>query len=85
MFVQEIAPQSTVAIEISKDAHSKSEVIQRWKDWIYQKRRHLSTAPLYKIKFKILLALYPFAQLLFLGSIILLFIFKINIIYIIST
>jgi hypothetical protein len=51
-------------------------VIKSWKEWIYQKRRHFTTAPLYKTKFKVLLVLYPYAQFLFWSAIILLFIFK---------
>ena len=83
LFIQEIATQKTIAIEISEDAHTTSEVIQSWKDWIYQKRRHLSTAPLYKTKFKVLLLLYPLAQLLFFSSVVLLIIFKTDLLYVI--
>jgi glycosyltransferase involved in cell wall biosynthesis len=70
LFIQEIAPKSSVTIELSEESHSISEVMENWKDWIYQKRRHLSTSPLYKTKFKVLLGLYPLAQLLFLLSIV---------------
>ena len=76
LFIQEIAPKCTVAIEISEDTHTTSEVIQSWREWIYQKRRHISTSQLYKTKFKVLLTLYPYAQLLFWVSIILLFVIK---------
>ena len=72
-----------MTIEPSNEAHTTSNTIKSWKDWIYQKRRHISTAPLYKMKFKILLSIYPISQLLFLLSIILLFILKSNINYII--
>ena len=83
LFIQEIANENTIAIEVSKDSHTQSAVIQNWRDWIYQKRRHLSTAPLYRNKLKVLLGIYPFAQLLFFLSIILLCIFQIDIYYII--
>ena len=43
----------------------------------------MSTAPLYRNKLKVLLGIYPFAQLLFFLSIILLCIFQIDIYYII--
>jgi len=76
LFIQEIAPKSTVSIEVSEDTHTTSEVIQSWREWTYQKRRHISTAPFYKTKFKVLLTLYPYAQLLFWMSIILLFVVK---------
>ena len=82
LFIQEIAKDNTVAIEISKSSHTTSEVMQSWKDWVYQKRRHLSTAPMYKKKFKALLSFYPLTQLLFFSSIVLLVIFQLDLVYI---
>ena len=76
LFIQEVATKNNVAIEINTLAHTGSEVIENWKGWSYQKRRHLTTAPLYKTKFKVLLALYPYAKFLFWMAVILLFIFK---------
>ncbi len=81
LFIQEVANSTNVSIEISEDSHTTSEVIENWSDWIYQKRRHISTAPYYKLKFKVLLALYPYAQLFFWISIALLFVFKAKLIY----
>ena len=83
LFIQEIASKNTVGIEVSIDAHTTSEVIQSFNDWMYQKRRHLSTSPFYKPKFKILLALYPFFQLLFWLSVVFLFICNIDLSYVI--
>ena len=65
LFIQEVANKDNVSVEIVADAHTTSTVIERWKDWSYQKRRHITTAPLYKTKFKILLAVYPYAQFFF--------------------
>lgn len=76
LFIQEIAPNNSVAIEVNEQAHTISEVIEKWGEWIYQKRRHITTAPLYKLKFKILLAVYPYAQLLFWVALGLLFYIK---------
>lgn len=81
LFIQEITKKNSATIEISEEAHTISDIIKNWQDWIYQKRRHISTAPLYKTKFKILLSLYPLSQLLFFLSIILLFILKSDITY----
>ena len=77
LFIQEVAPTNTVAIEVSHNAHTSSEVTQSFNDWMFQKRRHISTSPLYKNKFKILLTLYPVFQLLFWLSV--LFIFNVDI------
>ena len=79
LFIQEVATTNSVAIEVSHSAHTSSEVIQNFNDWMFQKRRHLSTSPLYKSKFKILLALYPFFQLLFWSSVV--FTFNTDIFY----
>jgi len=65
LFIQEVAKKDNVSIEITEQAHTTSAVIEKWGEWVYQKRRHITTAPLYKIKFKVLLSLYPYAQLLF--------------------
>ncbi len=83
LFIQEISKERPVAIEISNNSHTISEVMQSWKDWMYQKRRHLSTAPLYKNKFKVLLSLYPLFQFVFFLSLILLVIFQSDLFYII--
>ena len=84
LFIQEVAKKNIVTIEMSKDTHTRSEVVESWKEWIYQKRRHISTAPFYKPKFKILLILYPSIQVLFWSCIILLFITKSSIYIILS-
>ena len=82
LFIQEVATRNNVAVEINAQAHTSSEVIENWRDWSYQKRRHLSASPLYKTKFKVLLSIYPHAQFLFWLAIILLFILKMSIIII---
>jgi len=76
LFIQEVATKNNATIEINTQSHTSSEVIENWKEWSYQKRRHLTTAPLYKSKFKVLLALYPYAQLLFWSAIISLLVLK---------
>ena len=76
LFIQEVANKDNVSVEMVSDAHTTSTVIDNWKDWIYQKRRHITTAPLYKTRFKILLAVYPYAQFLFWTAIIILFMLK---------
>ncbi len=76
LFVQEVATKSNVSIKITQDSHTDSEVINTWKDWFYQKRRHITTSALYKSKFKLLLSLYPLMQVLFWISIIILFCFN---------
>ena len=76
LFIQEVAKKDNVSVEISADSHTISSVIESWKEWSYQKRRHITTAPLYKTKFKLLLAIFPYAQFFFWTAIILLFVLK---------
>jgi len=76
LFIQEIANTNNVSIEINEQAHTTSAVIEKLGEWAYQKRRHITTAPLYKTKFKVLLALYPYAQFLFWTALLLLFLLK---------
>jgi len=81
LFIQEIASKNNVSIEINEQAHTTSTVIENWREWAYQKRRHITTAPLYKTKFKVLLALYPYAQFLFWTTLLLLFLLKASLQY----
>ena len=81
LFIQDIASNNNVAIEISKDSHTMSNVMENWSDWIYQKRRHLTTSPHYKNKIKIILAIFPIAQLSFYSSIIILIIYNEDLFY----
>ena len=76
LFIQEVANKNNVSIKICEKSHSTSAVIEKWGEWVYQKRRHITTAPLYKIKFKILLATYPLALTLFWIAILMLFLFE---------
>ena len=84
LFIQEVSSDKNIKIgvEFSRDTHMVSEVTNNWKDWIYQKRRHLSTSSFYKIKFKILLMIYPLSQIFFLISLIFAFLFKLNIVFV---
>ena len=80
LFIQQVALDKNIKIgvEFSRDTHMVSEVTSSWKDWIYQKRRHVSTSSFYNIKFKILLMIYPLSQIFFLLSLIFAFSLKLN-------
>ena len=84
LFIQEVARKDNISIEIDSNAHTHSEVIDTWKQWIYQKRRHITTSSIYLPKFKLLLSIYSFTQFLFWISLFLLFIFDTSIYLIIS-
>ena len=74
LFIQEVANKNNVAISIESESHTVSEVLEDWKSWIYQKRRHITTSKYYKQIFKILLSLWPISNLLFFVTIIVLLI-----------
>ena len=72
LFIQEVAEKADVTIEISKETHMISKAPNNWKEWMHQKRRHLTTAYLYKNKFQIILIIHPCLVLLFWACIIVL-------------
>ena len=73
LFIQEIALNESSTISIVQNSHTTSEVMESWRDWVYQKRRHISASDLYKTKFKVLLLIFPLSQAIFYLSVILLF------------
>jgi hypothetical protein len=65
LFVNEVANKVNTTICFSKESFTISEPKKTWKEWIHQKRRHISTAKHYKQKHKLLLGLYYVSNLLF--------------------
>lgn len=65
LFIQEVATRSNVAIEISPEARTYSAPKKTWGDWFIQKRRHLTTAPLYPSSTRSFLGMYPISTALF--------------------
>ncbi|WP_431137326.1 glycosyltransferase [Psychroserpens mesophilus] len=65
LFINQIANASNTEICISKDSFTQSIPKQTFKNWILQKRRHISTANHYKLKHKLFLATFYSSQLLF--------------------
>ncbi len=64
LFIQEVAKGHNVAVCLHPDSFMWSEAPANFGAYIRQKTRHLSTAKLYKLKFKNLLFNYSLAQLL---------------------
>ena len=65
LFINEVADHKNTSICVSEESFTISEPKTSFKDWIIQKRRHVSTASLYKSKHQILLGLFYASQLLF--------------------
>lgn len=64
LFINQVAHKSKVNIAVVAESHTVSKPKDTWGDWFYQKRRHLTTGPLYKAKYKFLLGLSMFTKLM---------------------
>jgi len=65
LFINENANKQNTVIEFSKESHTLSPAPNSFKEWITQKRRHISTAKHYKTKDKLFLGLFYTTQVLF--------------------
>ena len=65
LFINQVATKQNTAYCISKDSFTESKPKTSFKNWIQQKRRHISTASHYKTIHKYLLGLFFSSQLLF--------------------
>jgi len=65
LFINEVANRSNTDICTTKESFTISEPKKSFKDWVLQKRRHVSTAKFYKPKHQFLLGLFYTSQLLF--------------------
>ena len=75
--IQSMANKYNTAICWQKEYHTLSEPVQHMKDWIRQKRRHITTATSYKPIHQLLLALFYISQFLFfILGMVLLFIYQ---------
>jgi poly-beta-1,6-N-acetyl-D-glucosamine synthase len=65
LFVNENAGKQNTAVEFSQESHTRSDPSTTANKWMWQKRRHLTTAPLYKFRDKFLLVTEPLSRFLF--------------------
>jgi glycosyltransferase involved in cell wall biosynthesis len=72
LLVNTIATGENTAVEFSTESHTRSIPCTEVNKWIIQKKRHLTTAPYYKFRDKLLLAIEPFTRVLFYASFIIL-------------
>jgi len=78
LFINEIATSQNTEICYTKDSFTVSEPKTCFKDWIRQKRRHITTAEHYKKAHKLLLGLFYVSQFLFWVLPIILFVLNYN-------
>jgi biofilm PGA synthesis N-glycosyltransferase PgaC len=72
LFVNSNASRSNTAIDFRPVAHTRSLPSSGLIEWAIQKKRHLTTAPHYKLRDKILLSIEPLTRLLFYSAVIVL-------------
>lgn len=65
LFIHRVAKKDNVAIVYSYDSHTISEPKKTFTEWAWQKKRHLTTAPLYKSSVKFFLGYTYFLNVLF--------------------
>ena len=65
LFINEVATKENTAISCFQNSFTESVPKTEFKDWIQQKRRHISTASFYKPFHKFLLGLFFVSQMLF--------------------
>ena len=76
LFINSTANRKNTKIMISYDSHTISEPKRNFKNWIIQKRRHLTSAKHYSFISKFLLVLYNFTQIVFFITFVSLMLFK---------
>ncbi len=76
LFVNQAANEINTAVCYTSDSFTLSKPKTTFKEWFYQKRRHIATAQHYKIFNKLQLALFFISQFLFISLAILLLSFQ---------
>jgi cellulose synthase/poly-beta-1,6-N-acetylglucosamine synthase-like glycosyltransferase len=65
LFINDNAHSSDTRIEFDPEYHTVSLPMESFSNWYTQKRRHLTTAPYYKMRDKMLLATEPLSRMIF--------------------
>jgi hypothetical protein len=76
LFVNTNALRSNTCVEFRNVTHTRSVPCSGFKEWITQKKRHLTTAPYYKFRDKLLLITEPVTRILFYSAFIVLLSFS---------
>ena len=68
LFVNEVSNKNNTIVKLNSQSITYSIPEKTWRDWVIQKKRHLSTAKRYRSIHKILLSILPLSLYLFYGS-----------------
>ena len=80
LFINSVATKSNVVVEVDYNSHTISDPKTSLGAWVTQKRRHFTTWKYYRRRFKWLLGVWSFSQMMFLILFILLMSFGFNLI-----
>ena len=78
LFVNSNATKRNTSVEFRIGTHTRSIPCNGLKEWITHKNRHLTTAPYYRLRDKILLLIEPGSRVLFLSAFAVLISFSFN-------
>lgn len=84
LFINQVSTSKNTAISFAPESFTYSQPKTQYKDWVIQKRRHVSTARFYKTFDKIQLVLFYLSQLFFLVLAIVLLAFQFQWIIVLS-
>lgn len=70
LFINEVATKNNVDVMLEPESFIRSIPKESFKDWLLQKRRHLTTGKKYRSGHKFLLSIEPFSRIMFLLLII---------------
>lgn len=76
LFINSVANNTNTRISLDPESFTFSEPKTKFRDWILQKKRHLSTGRFYRVRHKVLLGSYALAQFLFYFFFVLLLVFN---------
>lgn len=65
LLVNSLATRDNTKVEFRKETHTRSVPCADFKEWMTQKKRHLTTAPFYKFRDKFLLITEPATRIMF--------------------
>ncbi len=72
LFVNSNATKANTTVEFRHETHTRSVPASDLKEWIIQKKRHLTTAPYYRFRDKLILIIEPATRVLFYSSLVIL-------------
>ncbi len=84
LFINEVARKANTSIEIQPESFTRSDTEKNWKDWYYQKKRHLTTGPRYRFLTKLVVGLELTSRMIFYPVFIALVVSRVLTIYVLG-